>query len=282
MKNVFKKSRLPFIKKTLHEGSGRDNWSLARTMQDCDGINHQLPAEIALLNKGVQQGDVWSMCELARNYFNYCGDLFLPQSLSLWKRAILQNDDGAKYDISNLPILEKILSYKSYDGDEYKAIEMKCAMLTEYYLTKFGLCPWENAVLDERKSRLIELINTVCHVLQIPQTKIEIEPNLTFDGMMVDGLAHWDYRILIRDAVLDDFERLIEVIFHELGHMVVFEILRNSDLSEKLKGIYGITNERIQSWNNKEMGYEVVTSEGDPDTLSYGVYTLWATFFLPI
>ena len=282
MKKVFKKSNIPFIKSTLHGGSGRDNWALARTMQDGNGLCHQLSAEIMLFGRGAVLGDAWSLCELARNYFNYCGDLFLPQSLSLWKKAILQNDDGAKYDISNLPILEKILSYKSYDGDEYKAIEMKCAMLTEYYLTKFGLCPWENAVLGERKIRLIELFNTVCQVLQIPQTKIEIEPNLTFDRMMVDGLALWDYRILIRDAVLDDFERLIEVIFHELGHMVVFEILRNSNLSEKLKEIYGITNERIQSWNNKEMGYEVVTSEEDPDTLSYGVYTLWATFFLSI
>ena len=100
--------------------------------------------------------------------------------------------------------------------------------------------------------------------------------------MIVDGLAHWDYRISIRQEILDDFERLIEVLFHELGHMVAFEIIRNTENSNNLKEIYGITDERIASWNKQEMGYEVVTSEEDPDTLSYGVYTLWATFFLSI
>jgi hypothetical protein len=280
MKNVFKKSRLPFIKKTLHEGSGRDNWSLARVMQDCDGINHQLPAEIALLNKGVQQGDVWSMCELARCYFNYCGDLFLPQSLGLWKRAILLNDDGAKYDISNFPILERILSYKSYDNGEYNAIEMKCAMLSEYHLTKFGLCPWECANLEEKKARCLSLIKDCCSVLNIPQITLEFIPDLTYNNVIIDGLAHCDYRVCVREAVLCDFERLIEVIFHELGHMVAFEILRGSDESEKLKRIYKITDERIASWERNELGYEVAVSEEDPDTLSYGVYTLWATFFL--
>ena len=98
--------------------------------------------------------------------------------------------------------------------------------------------------------------------------------------MIVDGLAHWDYRISIRAELLNDYERLIEVLFHELGHQVVFEIIRNNENSNMLKQIYGITDGRIASWNNQEMGYEVPTTEEDPDTLSYGVYTMWATFFL--
>ena len=281
MKKVFKKSHIPFLKRVLHdEGNGRDNWVIARTMQDEDGLGHQLSAEIMLLSRGANQGDAWSMCELARTYFNCCGDLFLPQALSLWKGAVLQNDKGAIYDVCNLPICERILSYKAYDESEYKSIEMKCALLAEYYLTKLGDCPWQDATLFERKSRCVNLINAVCPVLQIPEIQLDFDPDLTFDGMVVDGLALWDYKILIREAVLDDFERLIEVLFHELGHMVAFEIMRNTELSSRLKEIYGITDERIESWSKKEMGYEVITSEEDPDTLSYGVYTLWATFFL--
>lgn len=280
MKNIFKKSNIPFLKHVLHEGKGRDNWNLARVMQDKNGLQHQLPAEIALLNRGAQQGDAWSMCELARTYFYHCGDLFLPQALGLWKQGILQNDNGAIYDVNNLPIVDRIWSYQSFDGNEYNAIEMKCAMLAEFYLTKLGLCPWNNATTEEKIKRCENLAFIACQVLKISQTKLEFIPGLTFNGMIVDGLAHWDYRISIRQEILDDFERLIEVFFHELGHMVAFEILRNNENSNNLKTIYGITDERISSWNKQEIGYEVVTSEEDPDTLSYGVYTLWATFFL--
>ena len=280
MKNIFKKSNIPFLKYVLHEGNGRDNWNLVRVMQDKNGLQHQLPAEIELLNRGATQGDAWSMCELARTYFNYCGDLFLPHALRLWKQSALQNDSGARYDIENAPIYHRILSYQSFDENEYNAIEMKCAMLAEYYLTKLGLCPWNLASTEERIKRCENLFIVACQVMKIPQTKLEFIPNLTFNEMLVDGLAHWDYRISIRKEILDDFERLIEIIFHELGHMVAFEILRNTENSNNLKNIYGITDERIASWNNKEMGYEVVTFEEDPDTLSYGVYTMWATFFI--
>ena len=281
MKTIFKKSNIPFMKKVLHEGKGRDNWNLARTMQDKNGLQHQLPAEIALFSRGATQGDAWSMCETARLYFNHCGDLFLPHALRLWKQAVLQNDSGAIYDINNSPIQDRILAYKSYDGNEYTTIEMKCALLTEYFLTNLGHCPWENADEKERINRCFCLTEMSCNVLKIPQIKIEFIPNLTFNGMIVDGLAHWDYRISIRAELLNDYERLIEVLFHELGHQVVFEIIRNTENSNMLKQIYGITDERIASWHNQEMGYEVPTTEEDPDTLSYGVYTMWATFFLP-
>ena len=96
---------------------------------------------------------------------------------------------------------------------------------------------------------------------------------------MVDGLAGWDWKITVREELLSDFERLIEVLFHELGHIVTFEIRKRSEEGEHLKGVFGISDERIRSWEQNEMGYEVVTAEEDPDTLSYGVYTLWAAFF---
>ena len=279
MKTIFKKSHLPFLKPTLKNGSGRDLWRVTRCMQDEDGLQHQLSAEIMLLQKGVQKNDPWSMCELARTYFNHCGDNFLPIALSLWKQAALLNDDGAKYDLDNLPILQRILSYLSFDGNEYKEIEMKCALLTEMYLHKPWKGSWNSLSDYEIERRCKELVKMVTKIIQIPEIDFNIVPNLSFEGRIVDGLAGWDNKVSIRKEICIDIERVIEVIFHELAHIVTFEIQRKTPHGAMLQRIYGVSDQRVESWRNGSMGYEVVTSEEDPDTLSYGVYTLWATFF---
>lgn len=281
MKTVFKKSHLPYLKPVLHGGEGRDNWNIVRTMQDRNGLAHQLPAEIALLSRGAQAGDAWSMCELARNYFEHCGDIFLPQALRLWKLAVLQDDAGAKWDIENRPIRERIHAYRSQDGDFYTEAEMKCAMLAEWHLTQFGTCPWEGQSDSEKIRHCEELVQEACGILRIPTVWIEFVPNMLFNGSIVDGLAHWDNHLSFRAELLPDIERMVEIIFHELGHIVAFEIMRENENSENMKRLYGITDERVRSWRKNAMGYEVPTSEEDPDTLSYGVYTLWGTFFLP-
>ena len=279
MKTVFKKQHLPFLKNVLHRGNGRDFWTLARTMQDENGLQHQLPAEILLLQRGAQTGDVWSMCELARTYFYHCGDTFLPMALHYWKKAVLQNDGGAKHDLENLPIHDRILNYTSFDKNPYKEIEIKCALLTEWHLTKYGISPWESIHAQEKKSRIRALVKESCHILQIPEVELQFVPGLCFQGSIVDGLAYWENKIDIREELLFDFERLIEVIFHELGHIITFEIRKNTHKSNLLKQLYGISEGRILSWERNEQGYEVTTSEEDPDTLSYGVYTVWAAFF---
>ena len=69
-------------------------------------------------------------------------------------------------------------------------------------------------------------------------------------------------------------------ILHELGHIVTFEMMRGGANGKRLQELYGITDERMDSWRRNEQGYEVPTSEEDPDTLSYGVYLMWGTFFL--
>ncbi|MBR2651179.1 MAG: hypothetical protein IKD45_05915 [Clostridia bacterium] len=281
MKIVFKKSNLQFLKGTLHGGSGQDAWNLARLMQDQSGFSHQLPAEISLLARGAYSGTVWSQCELARTYFHHCPNMFLPEALRLWKKAVCVGDAGATWDIQNLPIKSRILAYRSIDDDAYHSIEMKCALLAELYLTNFGLSPWDRASNTERKERCEALVREVCPILGVDPTKLRFVPNLQFNGMTVDGLANWDYSIDIREELLFDLERMVEVIFHELGHMVCFEIMREKYLSPRLMEIYGITSERVLSWRQNAMGLELITtSEEDPDTLSYGVYTLWATFFL--
>lgn len=280
MKTIFKKSHLPFLKATLHSGEGRDNWTLARYMQDRNGVQHQLPAEIALLNRGAAGGDAWSICELARTYFWHCGDLFLPQALRLWRMGVLMNDPGSVYDVGNLPIYDRIFGYRSQYGDFYLTAEMQCAMLAEWHLTGLGRRPWDSQDNQERISRCEALVCDACRALLIPQTAIEFIPQLSFMGNIVDGLAYWDNHLSFRAEILPDLERMVEIIFHELGHIVAFEIQKENEGSRRLMELYGITDERVQSWRQNQMGYEVVTAEEDPDTLSYGVYTLWATFFL--
>lgn len=280
MKVIFKKSHLPFLKPTLKNGSGRDLWNLVRIMQEEDGVQHQVPAEIMLLEKAANKNDPWAMCELARTYFNYCGDMFLPLALHYWVRAALQNDNGAIYDLNNLPIINKIWNYRSFDNNPYKAIEMKCALYTEMYLVRSWEKSWN--FLDDytKETRCRNLISIACQVFQIPQVNVEIISNLTFDGRLVDGLAGWDNKLTFRKEIFLDLERVIEVVFHELAHIVTFEIMRGTPLGVELKNKCGLSDERVTSWQEGKMGYEVITSEEDPDTLSYGVYTLWASFFL--
>ena len=73
---------------------------------------------------------------------------------------------------------------------------------------------------------------------------------LSFTEMIVDGLSGWDNKITLRKEIFENFERVIEVIFHELAHILTFEIMRETPLELKLKEIYGITDERIKSWKN--------------------------------
>lgn len=282
MKVIFKKSHLPYLKPTLKGGNGRDLWNVARMMQDENGLQHQVSSEIVLLQRGAEKEDVWSMCELARMYFTYCGDTFLPMALRYWLKAAIRNDDGAKYDLNNAPIVNRILSYHSFDNNPYKEIEMKCALLTEFMLHRVWEGEWNTLSFSIKEKRLRELWTIVCQVLSIPEVNLEIIPNLSFDGRIVDGLAGWDNKITLRKEIFEDLERVIEVIYHELGHILTFEMMRGTSLGIKLKEIYGISDERMKSWREGKMGYEVVTSEEDPDTLSYGVYTLWASFFLNI
>ena len=207
-------------------------------------------------------------------------DLFLPEALRLWKSAVLQNDGGAKADIENLPIYGRIWAYSSADSNAYKTLEMQCALLTEWHLTHFGFFAWEKMQDSERKARCEALVEDACRLLGVPTVKMEYTPSLTFNGATVDALAHWEGKITIREELLPDLERIIELLFHELGHIAAFDILKGTENGQRLKALFGLTDARIASWGRNEMGYEVPTSEEDPDTLSYGVYALWATFFL--
>lgn len=279
MKTVFKKSHLPYLDKVLHgRGTGREDWWLARLMQDRDGITHRPASELALLIMGAEKGDSYAHCELARYLFKLDGSL-LPNALGYWAKAVRVGDSGAEWDMNNLPIYEKIMSYTDGEGDEYGDIEMKCVMLTEWILTEMGRVNWQALSDDEIAERCQRLIDTVSPLLKIKAPRLKIVPGLLWNGIIADGTADIQGILSVRAEIIRDYERLIQVIFHELGHFVCFIAQGKGRTAEELRRIYGLTDERIASWSRGDKGLEVSTWEEDPDSLSYGVYTHWGVFF---
>lgn len=279
MKTIFKKANLPFVERVINEGaSGRDHWTLARCMQEEQSFSNQVSTELLLLQRGAYAADLWSMCELARTYFNHGGDICLPHALMWWKKAALFRDPGAIRDISSLPIRDRILAWKSGTG-HYTTLEMRCAMLAEWHLSQLGVLDYRRLSDSEILLNVRALVKDVAPLLLLPPVTVEAVPNMHHNSTLVDGLSYWEHKVQYRTEMARDQKRLIQVIFHELGHQIQNEIHRGTPDSVNMRLLYGLSEKRIASWRSGVMGYEVPTQEEDPDTLSYGVYTNWALFF---
>lgn len=285
MKVVFNKSNLPFLTKLFNkEGDKRDYWTLARRMSDNDTFTSHSEREEFLLQKGAYSGDIYAMCELARYIFN-AKDNRLPQALSWWHKATRQSDYGATYDVQNLPIEDRIINYSS-GNSPYADIEIKCAMLTEYFLTDLGICNWNDLTENEQITRCEKLLIQISKVLGIiaPTVCFEDNPSVN-DEQICDGMACPNEWVLkVRYAVLYDYERLIQVLFHELGHFVVFSMWSETTSSDflELRETYGISNSRADEWYNNKTNpnnENLPATEEDPDTLSYGVWLTWCLYF---
>ena len=289
MKTIFKKSNLELIKKVVHgQGAGWENYNFYYKMKTEDGIARQVPSEIMLLQRGAMLGDVNSIIELARHYFYDCGDEFLPHALSWWVKAIKNNSQFAKDQFNNNKnfIFERIKNYQTHrETDAFDGMVMKCAMLSEWFLVDFGFTKWEDLTEQERMNKIIALTDAVCPILQIPKTDVSFVSGLTYideDGYtkIADGLAHWEGWIDIRSEILPDMERVIEVVFHELGHIAILEMKKISNSVYKLRADYGITSDRANKWDHKHTDKTTMKpDEEDADTLSYNVYLNWAIFF---
>ena len=220
------------------------------------------------------------MCELARSYYFDTGYVCMPLALSWWCRAAKLGDNGAREDLARLDsyIIERI---KQYDGGgtEYENIIARCAMLAEYYLSDIGQVEWCSLSDSEHMDRIVRLANAVCDQFGIRHLPIYCEENLTCNGVLADGVAHPDKRIGLRLDVTRRKERLIQVLYHEIGHHIMGEMWDRSPGSERLAKMLNISEDRIQSWYRGDNGIEVPVWEEDPDTISYLVYTQWAVFF---
>lgn len=275
MNIVFQKSKLPFLKKFReHTETPRDCWTLARAMRTEDGFRAQDASILHLLQEGAWRGDPFSMCELGRYLYENGEDEFLPVALSWWHKAVRLNDEGAIWDSANRPISERIARFHVKGG--YSDIEMRCVMFTDLILLRLGRDIWSGLPFSEREVRIRTLVDLCAKQLFLPNTPpVRFEANYRMNGVLADGSATNGGELVIRREVCDDFDRLVQVIFHELGHFTEYAAERDPSL----RALFGLQNERVASWARGEMGLEVSTFEEDADTLSYGVYTHYTILF---
>lgn len=277
MKPIFRKKDLPFLAKFANRSAtARDGWLLARRIRLEDGFQPNFSDAYLLLSRSAEQGDPWAMCELARLLYGEGGDAWMPVALSWWHRAAAQADPGTLRDLAQRDIPGSIAAW-GRDLDYLPRVYTQCAMLTEWTLTGLGREVWNSLGMEEKQARIRRLIGLVSPLLCI-QTPA-LYTGAALEGFpRALGLAHFhDRKIGILDSVFDNYPQLIQVLFHELGHFVVYSMWDGSNRAQMAR--WGITPERVKSWHRKDMGLEVITGEEDPDSLSYGVYTTWLIHF---
>lgn len=278
MKVIFRKKDLPFLAKFAKRDAGpRDYWLLACKIWKEDGLTRQDSSRLLLLQQGAFMGDTWSMCELARAYYRSADRSQLPLALSWWFRAVRLGDPGAGRDVEGLPLLERIQGHVG-GGSEYADIEMRCAMLTEWILTRLGRDSWEDLSFTEQMGRVQALIDAASVQLGVKPPVHYVSERLEVGGRAAGGLADLGAgRIGLVRSDFENYPRLIQVLFHELGHFVVWGMLSQHQPAQMRR--FGVTEARVQAWKRRDMGIEVPVTEEDPDTLSYGVYTNWMILF---
>lgn len=279
MKHPFQKDRISEIQR-LQDMNGRDLWGIVRSMQEENGFCRQTDREEFLLQKGAYLGDVWSMTELAR-YLYRKGNVGLPQALSWWYKAAKAGDAGSLADLKYYDIEDRITKYFCEGCSEYSNMEVQCAMLTEWVLTDLGRTDWKSLAQDEKERRCRELLSKCCPLFGLSDLKLNFVKNLSLNGKRAHGIAYpGQNRIEIDSAVLEDYERLIQVLFHEAGHHIVWSMYNlSSEDAKRQRERFGISEDRVRKWYSNEMGISVPVTEEDPDTLSYGVWMTWCIYF---
>lgn len=279
MKVIYSKDFSPFLENVAENTkNGREQWNIARHMQENSYINHQPSTEILLFERGAYADDPYSMCELAKYYFNSGDDVFLPQALMWWKKACLVNDDHSLWYIKNAPIKERILQYKTKNS-AYANAEMRCAMLAELHTDCFGIIQFDKLSDSEKMAKLQSFSDDFCLQMSIPKTEINFIPNLKFENRMVDGLSGPQNSIDIRKELLNDKRRLILVLAHELGHQIEFATAYHPENTQRLKKFLDIQTERIEKWTYGLKAFDSEIFEIDADSVAYGIWWNWRLFF---
>lgn len=270
------------IKKLKNSATnGRDFWSMARIAQDQDGFAHNPVIEIMYLQEGANRGDVWSMCELARSYYLSNVPELLPLALSWWRKAVHAKDNGAVADLGAFPIADRIDRLMIRGASYYAMAQMKCALFTEWYLTDMGRTSWDYLPNSDREARIRQLCLKVAEVLQIKEFEVFIDETLSLNGQNCDGVSYpEEWRIGLSSSAFKDYEKLVQVLFHEIGHLLLFSMWNESEESVRLRQIYRVSDSRIDAWhhNRKDPDGEAAT-ENDADMLGYGVYQNWVACF---
>lgn len=270
------------IDRAVHSASAHDDQvNLYYKIRVEDGFVRHISTEVILLERAALAGHGWAIWELAQHYYYDDSVNSLPLALRWWKRAnLLKNEAAIRiYRDYRHEIISKIQKY-SEGLSEYSDIELRIAMLAEIYLFELGTVDWSAMSDGERMEKVRAFTAAVEPILDIHVSYVRDVPGLTFtysDGRVVPalGLFHPDYHIDICREILYDKEKTLAVIVHELGHYVCHHASYDTEYAK----IYGITKERVASWGRGDVHNGLTTSEEDPDTLSYGVYTNWAILF---
>ena len=285
MKTIFKKSNLPLIDEAVHTASDAGKmYDLYYKLRCEEGLNRHIASEIVLLERAAALGNHGAICELARHYFFDYGTDHIPYAMTWWRRANVLGVEPAvsEYRERREKFVRRASEY-SERFSYFANLLMRCAMLTEIHLFDLGLVDWSHLTNEERMERINTLSAAVAPLLMIDAPEMKAVANLTYtekgEVRRAQGLAHYEGWIDLDLDMLADRERTIAVIFHELGHLVCFRAMAGNEDARRVMEAYGLTEARVNSWKHGEMGIEVPTSEEDPDTLSYGVYTNWAVLF---
>lgn len=282
MKNPFNKADLPMIDRAVHSASAHDDQvNLYYKIRVEDGFVRHISTEVILLERAALAGHGFAIWELAQHYYYDDSVNSLPLALRWWKRAnLLKNEAAIRiYRDYRHEIISKIQKY-SEGLSEYSDIELRVAMLSEIYLFELGTVDWQALSDRDRMDRINTLTEVLKPILGVHVTYVSDVPGLTYtypDGSVgpAYGLANQDYHIDICREILWDKEKTLAVLIHELGHYVCHRASYDTEYAK----IYGITKDRVESWGRGDVHNGLTTSEEDPDTLSYGVYTNWAILF---
>ncbi len=284
MKHRFHKDELPFLDRTFSpEASPRDYYWLARRIHDGEHFTPNRELEILAYEEAAHRGDDWAMHELYE-YLKKDPKRF-PEALSWLYKSIRSGNQGPVNAMVRDwgDIYAGIMNYRNTDVEPYANVELKCAMLTVMLLLGFGRDRWEWLDAKTKAERIQDLTHNACKVLRIDDVLIEVSPTQRNfpDSPGVDGLAFMGRnKIWIKTSSMDNYERLVVVLFHELGHHVVHAMTYSPEPKKsELFHLYGLTPERIGQWERQDKGYAITLTEEDPDTLSYGTWMTYRLLF---
>ncbi len=286
MKHRFNKDELPFLTKTLHRGGEpRDYFWLAQKTREGKFYTPQKDRAAMLYREGAFRGDSWAMHGLGQLLTDDDDTFF--EGIHWLRRAAKAGNQGAADEIRNRwgEFYGRIFRYDPKGNEPYGNFEMRCALMADHCLNRFGLEPWERVGVAEKDRRVKDCIMNLDRLSGIPATTVEIMQPLMFDTngqrMEVDGLTHFTHppKIQINRRFYDNLERVVQVIYHEYGH--VLEAYLNDPQyprRDELLRLFGLNREYTKKWwEHPENGYAIRLFEEDPDTISYGV---WWTYLL--
>ena len=283
MKHRFNKEELPFLDETFKGDKARNYFWLARKIEEGKHFTPNQELALYCYEEGAHAGDDWCMHALYERLLH--DPKRFPEALSWLYKCIRLGNQGVLDDMYKdwSYIYDRCMNYSLPENEPYANIEIRSAMLTCMLLLCFGRDKWETLDLKTKKERAQDLTNNLCKILMIDNVTLSIEDYFKDwkGNPYADGLAYTgSHLIKIKTSSFLNYERFVVVLFHELGHHVIYAMMNTPEAKQsELFALYGLSKDRILKWKQDEKGYAITLSEEDPDTLSYGVWMTYRLLF---